>query len=76
MADRNITLQAIRQAGRELKQLDIDQSHPIDIFGLVYKLDLDLTFKPLRGPSGAFVPAGRNRWGLRRAGMLINAGHP
>lgn len=49
---------AMQAAQETLDQLNLDISTPIDVFGAIDQLDLDVTFMPLRNLLGAILPDG------------------
>lgn len=52
------SLQAAESAGRLLDELGLDASRQVDVFSMCEDLGLWLTFMPLDGLLGAFVPEG------------------
>jgi hypothetical protein len=52
------SLQAAESAGRLLAELGVDTSREIDVFSMCEDLGLWLTFMPLDGLLGAFIPEG------------------
>lgn len=52
------SLQAAESAGRLLAELNVDASRQVDVFSMCEDLGLWLTFLPMDGLLGAFVPEG------------------
>jgi IrrE N-terminal-like domain len=52
------SLRAAESAGRLLDELEIDQTHQVDVFSICENLDLWLAFMPMDGLLGAFLPEG------------------
>ena len=51
-------LQAAESAGRLLAEAGVDQTRPVDVFGLCEQLGLWLAFFPLDGLLGSYLPEG------------------
>lgn len=51
-------LQAAESAGRLLAEAGVDQTRPVDVFGLCEQLGLWLAFFPLDGLLGSYIPEG------------------
>ncbi|WP_234354257.1 ImmA/IrrE family metallo-endopeptidase [Janibacter massiliensis] len=49
---------ALQEADALLRELDVPQDAPVDVFALIEKLDLELVFNNLRTILGALVPHG------------------
>jgi len=62
---------AAQTAGRQLRELAVDLHRPVNVFGIIKDLGIELMFRPLEGkPDGFYLPsAGPNR----RAGILLNS---
>src|SRR6267142_1424801 len=50
---------ALLEAAGLLEDSGVDQTQPIDVFGLIGRLDLWLTFVPMDTTLGACIPVGR-----------------
>ena len=64
---------AMAEAGKNLRQFDVNFTEPIDIFRIIREAKIELFFRPLEGKAdGYYVPPTNSR----KAGVLLNSRRP